>query len=100
MQAGSSGASSLPTSRVRNRANPEGLRDKAKDCELASYPGYTAPVRANPIGVVSEGVERGHNPVGVETRFARFPRVARSSQPWAGGRNPFGIDCQREPTAH
>src|SRR5260370_3177954 len=24
----------------------------------------------------------------------------RSSQPWAGGRNPFGIDCRREPTCH
>jgi len=50
--------------------------------ERGSYLGDTAPVRANPIEVVSEGVERGHNPVGVETRFARFPRVARSSQPW------------------
>src|SRR5438105_15079541 len=28
----------------------------------------------------------------VETDFAAAdPRVARSSQPWAGGRNPFGI---------
>ena len=53
-----------------------------------------APARANPIGIVSEGVERGHNPVGAETRFARFPRVAPSSQPWAGGRNAFGIDCR------
>ena len=29
----------------------------------------------------------------VETDFAAAdPRVARSSQPWAGGRNPFGIE--------
>src|SRR5436309_5710676 len=32
-----------------------------------------------------------HNPVGVAIRSNGFPRVARSSQPWAGGRNPFGI---------
>jgi hypothetical protein len=24
--------------------------------------------------------------------FSAFPRVARSSQPWAGGRNPVGIE--------
>src|SRR5438876_129451 len=28
---------------------------------------------------------------GVGTRRVRVPRVARSSQPWALGRNPFGI---------
>src|SRR5437773_8842288 len=64
--------------------------------------GFTPPTppKRNSNRVVSEGVERGHNPVGVEKRFARYPRVARSSQPWAGGHNPFGIDCRREPTSH
>ena len=33
------------------------------------------------------------NPVGVETVACITPRVARSSQPWAGGRNPVGIGC-------
>ena len=28
-------------------------------------------------------------------RFNLVPRVARSSQPWAGGRNPVGIDVFR-----
>ena len=28
--------------------------------------------------------------------LARLPRVARSSQPWAGGPNPFGIEDPRK----
>ena len=32
------------------------------------------------------------NPVGVDRRRTSFPRVARASQPWAGGHNPFGND--------
>ena len=32
------------------------------------------------------------NPVGVVDLSVHLPRVARSSQPWAGGRNPFGIE--------
>ena len=29
--------------------------------------------------------------MGVVMKRAACPRVARSSQPWAGGHNPFGI---------
>src|SRR4029079_8803715 len=32
--------------------------------------------------------------IAVEMGYDRFPRVARSSQPWAGGCNPFR-DCRR-----
>src|ERR1051326_4029585 len=40
----------------------------------------------------------GRNPFGVYGTFPRrFPRVARSSQPWALGRNPLGI---RPPGIH
>jgi hypothetical protein len=35
------------------------------------------PAFAKPDGVAPERRERGHNPVGVETPYARFPRVAR-----------------------
>src|SRR6266496_731715 len=36
--------------------------------------------------------ERGRrNPFGVGFLLARFPKVARASQPWALRRNPFGI---------
>jgi len=31
-----------------------------------------------------------HNPFGVVINWARLPRVARSSQPWARGRSPVG----------
>ena len=39
---------------------------------------------------------RNKSPAGPQPRWGcgfadRFPRVARSSQPWAGGRNPVGI---------
>ncbi len=35
--------------------------------------------------------EHGRNPVGVVDGRRRVPRVARSSQLWAGTRNPVGI---------
>ncbi len=115
------GKSSLPTSWIGNGANPEGILQQSPGLRGTSYPGSIASGRANLNGVASVGGERGHNPVGVETWFARFPRVApplflgrdinstvgyfellgcangeglserAESQPWAGGRNPFGI---------
>ena len=36
-------------------------------------------------------------PLWGRNRFNFIPRVARSSQPWAGGRNPVGIDSFRSP---
>jgi hypothetical protein len=47
----------------------------------------------NPNGVVapSRALVSYHNSVGVEGRFYRPPRVARSSQPWAMILNPVGI---------
>src|SRR5882762_8279939 len=36
------------------------------------------------------------NPVGVELVSVHLPRVARSSQPWALMRNPFGIGFGNE----
>src|SRR6266404_1133694 len=68
---------SLSTSWVGNCTNPEGIPQQSRGLRGTSYPGSIASGRANPIGVASVGGERGHNPVGVETRFARFPRVAR-----------------------
>src|SRR5258708_38216167 len=56
-----------------------------------NYPGSTALETANPNGVVAPVCGRGRNPVGVEERCWQIPRVARPSQPWAGGLNPFGI---------
>src|SRR6266446_1826477 len=39
---------------------------------------------------------KGRNSFGVEAPRARIPRVARSSQPWALLRNPFGIKRDRK----
>src|SRR5206468_9097315 len=44
-----------------------------------------------PDGVVPSGHDVGATPLGLKAAFSQFPRVARSSQPWAGGHNPFGI---------
>ena len=48
-----------------------------------------------PTGLRRFCVSWGHNPVGVDNAPDGFPRVARSSQPWAKRHNPVGID--REP---
>src|SRR5713101_9368157 len=71
--------STLPTSCVTNCANPEVILQQSPGLSrnAGSYPGSIASGPANPNGVASERGERGHNPDGVETRFARFPRVAR-----------------------
>ena len=105
----------------RPGANPEGILQQSPGLRAASYPGSTESRPTNPNGVAYVGGERGHNPVGVETRFARYPRVApplflgrgintavahckhlgcingeglserAGPQPWAGGHNPW--DC-------
>jgi len=68
---------SLPTSWVKTCVNPKGILQQSPGLRGTSYPGSIASGRANPNGVESVGGKRGRNPVGVETRFARFPRVAR-----------------------
>jgi hypothetical protein len=40
-------------------------------------------------------MRHGRNRVAVVILPQRFPKVARASQPWAGGRNPFGIGRAR-----
>ena len=50
---------------------------------------------SNPERVAARGgrkTQPGHNPVGVVGSWRDLPRVARSSQPWALLRNPFGIE--------
>ena len=44
----------------------------------------------NPNGVASNFRLQAATPVGVVCLLPRFPRIARSSQPWALCRNPFG----------
>ena len=81
-----------PLSALHVSSIPKGLCPPAQGCEPASYPGKTCLRRLNPNGVVASLTTLGLNPVGVSSSYRGGPRVARSSQPWAGGRNPFGIN--------
>jgi hypothetical protein len=47
-----------------------------------------------PTGLCPPRFVPGRNPVGVDLSRTHFPRVARGSQPWAGGHNPVGIARQ------
>jgi len=91
--------------RVTQLRIPKGFRPKAEGCEERATLGTAGNLVSTPTGLrpVLSGA-RVHNPVGVDVRFHRCPRVARAcrvwalkplyaaSQPWAGGRNPFGIE--------
>ena len=81
--------------------NPKGIPSLSPGLRAASYPGYESspysptlkglkhPTR--PTEACQEPATR-YNPFRVEPPSARQPRVARGSQPWAGGYNPVGIE--------
>jgi hypothetical protein len=74
---------------------PKGLRLEAQGCEERATLGeapkhFSQPQRQRGCGMVWCG--DGRNPVGVEKCSQRFPKVARSSQPWAGGHSPVGAN--------
>ncbi len=79
--------------------NPKGIPPQSPGLRGTSYPGLQwqnsfQPRRGcGPIHFyyTSPMVGTGHNPFRVVHFSTVFPRVARSSQPWAGGHNPFGI---------
>ena len=81
----------LPTSLGGLSANPNGIETSSPGLRACELPWVRTPERFNPNGVVAFRPAHGHNPVGVGHRMAGFPRVARASQPWALGQNPFGI---------
>ncbi len=68
--------------------NPKGIPSRSPGLDReAGLPWVNDIQCINPNGVVPPR----RNPVGVDGESAIPPRVARSSQPWALGRNPFGI---------
>ena len=73
---------------------PKGFWLIAQGCEARATLGKEPDVRQPQQGCDLD-TELCHNPVGVATFSSRYPRVSRSSQPWAGGHNPFGISWQR-----
>ena len=70
---------------------PKGFRLKAQGCEPRATLGKPSRQRPTPTGLRLQARTGGRNPVGVGTFWPSSPRVARGSQPWAGGHNPFGI---------
>ena len=70
---------------------PTGFRPKAQGWPVRGPTlGGAAPNRPNPEGVAS-GPRQGRNPVGVEADRRARTQGRRGRQPWALGRNPFGI---------
>jgi len=76
---------------------PKGLRLKAQGCERRATLGKSTEEFSTPTGLwlIDTDLHAGNaasTPLGLWNFEQRFPRVARSSQPWAGGHNPFGIE--------
>jgi len=75
--------------------NPKGIPSLSPGLRAGRYPGSTSQTFHNPEGVASltrRSIRAGRfNPFRVEDHFSPTPRVARSSQPWADGCNPFRI---------
>ena len=77
--------------------NPNGILAQSPRLRGTSYLGdRSTRIFPTPTGLWLDA-RAGRNPVGVGVIFCGFPRVARASQPWAGGRNPFGIDRRPQP---
>jgi len=73
--------------------NPKGIPTQSPGLRGTSYPGNERAHEPQPQrGCGKPLAPSSHNPVGVDRYAPGFPKVARASQPWAGGRNPVGID--------
>src|SRR6266478_5406989 len=76
---------------------PQGLRPPAQGCEERATLGLRRGGDSTLKGLWSflarawSDAGRATTLSGLSHHLALFPRVARSSQPWALGRNPFGI---------
>src|SRR5262245_54455721 len=75
--------------------NPNGIAASSPGLRGTSYPGSASKRFSTRKGlwqtlVISDGAIAA-TPSGLEKISNVQPRVAPSSQPWAGGRNPFGI---------
>ena len=70
---------------------PKGFRNQAQGCEERATLGKSSGRNFNPNGVASVDRSQAATPSGLTDHSKPLPRVARASQPWAGGRNPFGI---------
>jgi|CZKM01.1.fsa_nt_gi hypothetical protein len=81
--------------------NPKGIPSLSPGLRAASYPGCEASADSPTLKGLkhsTRGTETRqeptprYNPFRVEHALGTPPRVARGSQPWAGGCNPVGIE--------
>ncbi len=74
-------------------ANPKGIPTQSPGLRGTSYPGKLRPMGNQPQrGCGPFLIFDSTTPSGLIVVLSVIPRVARASQPWAGGRNPFGIE--------
>ena len=84
-------------SRVPESTNPNGIPSQSPELARRAYSGNAAPRRSQPQrGCGPLVLPRAATPLGLRLFSPRFPRVARSSQPWALLRNPVGIRRRRQ----
>jgi hypothetical protein len=69
----------------------EPMKNKTRDEDDANQSLFSA-AGVRPNHPFSKTTHFADISVGVVIHFADLPRVARSSQPWAGGCNPVGIE--------
>src|SRR6266850_7615682 len=69
---------------------PKGLRLSAQSCEERATLGHRSQIFSNPERVAACGSRFDATPLGLTNPLTPIPRVARSSQPWAGRRSPVG----------
>ena len=76
-------------------ANPNGIPAPSPGLSRQrDYPGQAAAFLCNPNGVVPWGwAGQRAQPRWGWRSLRGIPKVARASQPWAGGRNPVGIEA-------
>ena len=104
-QHGRSGSLSLGLSHTHisrpKEVNPKGIPSLSPGLRAASYPGYKSSNESPTLKGLqhpTRGTEARqepaprYNPFRVEHALGTQPRVARGSQPWAGGYNPVGIE--------
>jgi hypothetical protein len=70
---------------------PTGLHNSAQSCDEGATLGRSRKFSNNAEGVAASRERIGCNAFSVDAVVAAYPRVAPSSQPWAGAWNPFGI---------
>ena len=68
-----------------------GFPNKAQGCEERATLGKSGKRNLNPNGVAPVDRSQAATPSGLRDLCDLLPRVGASRQPWAGGRNPFGI---------